>query len=72
MNGRTHAIESIAKNRREIPPAPAPEMPQQYGENVFSEEVIRRSLPAKTAEKLLATMRGERSTLPSPRKWPRR
>ena len=60
MNGRTHAIESIAKNRREIPPAPAPEMPQQYGENVFSEEVIRRSLPAKTAEKLLATMRGER------------
>ncbi|MBQ1456094.1 MAG: glutamine synthetase III [Thermoguttaceae bacterium] len=60
MNGRTHAIESIAKDRREIPPAPAPEMPQQYGENVFSEEVIRRCLPAKTAEKLLATMRGER------------
>ena len=57
---RLEAIKTIAGMRDVTPKAAAAANIDFYGEDVFSEAVIRQCLPKSLANRLLSTMRGER------------
>ena len=62
---RMSAVKSIAERGGEGVKAAAPIAFDFFGEDVFSEAVIRKYLSKPMAEKLLSTMRGERPFDPS-------
>ncbi len=62
---RMSAVKSIAERGGEGVKAASPIAFDFFGEDVFSEAVIRKYLSKPMAEKLLSTMRGERPFDPS-------
>ncbi|MCQ2389077.1 MAG: glutamine synthetase III [Kiritimatiellae bacterium] len=66
-NNRTRALNAIAERFSEAPgdEAFSADVLKRYGEDVFSEKEIRKYLPKKSAEKLLATIKDGRALDPS-------
>ncbi len=62
---RLSAVKAIARKVSPAPAAVAEVKLDFYGEDVFSEPVIRKYLSKPMADKLLSTMRGERAFEPS-------
>lgn len=62
---RISAIDKIASYTEELPSDESLRQPDEFGKYVFNETAIKRYLPHKVAEKLLATIRDRRPLDPT-------
>ncbi len=62
---RVHAIEKIADYTEELVSEESLRQPDEFGKYVFNEAAIKRYLPKKIAEKLLATIRDRKPLDPT-------
>ncbi|MBO7725862.1 MAG: glutamine synthetase III, partial [Thermoguttaceae bacterium] len=62
---RISAIDKIASYTEELPSDESLRQPDEFGKYVFNETAIKRYLPHKVAEKLLATIHDRRPLDPT-------